>query len=91
MRAVAAERSFLRTLGGGCLAPATAFARVEGGRISIRSVVGDPDGKTLLRDRDEGPDARPEELGDRLARQMLDAGAGEILRLARSSGSGGAA
>jgi len=39
---VEAERAFLRRLGGGCLAPATGFARVADGWRELRAVVGDP-------------------------------------------------
>jgi len=81
--AVEAERAFLRTLGGGCLAPATAHARIEEGRLYIDAVVGDPDGVELLRDRDEGAPAGGEALGAALARRMLDAGAGELLARGR--------
>ncbi len=81
--AVTAERAFLRRLGGGCLAPATAFARIEGSRVRLDGVVGDPDGKRLLRDGQEGGLDAPAELGQRLAERMLGAGAGELLEQAR--------
>jgi len=83
-RAVSAERSFLRRLGGGCLAPATAFARVEGDGIRMDAVVGDPDGRQLLRDRAEGEAARGDALAEAMAVRMLDAGAGEILARIRA-------
>lgn len=90
-RAVATERAFLRAVGGGCLAPATAYARVDGGRVEIDAVVGDPDGKALLRDHDAGPEGKAQEIGEAVARRMLDAGAGEILARARSPQTGGGA
>jgi len=91
-RAVSAERSFLRRLGGGCLAPATAFARVEAGRIRIEAVVGEPDGQRLLRDWAEGESTRGDALGDAIAARLLDAGAGEILAGIRgAAGSEGSA
>lgn len=83
-RAVCAERAFLRAIGGGCLAPATAYARIDAGRITIDAVVGDADGRTLLRDRSEGAEARADALAEGLAARMLAAGAGELLRSARS-------
>lgn len=83
-RAVAAERAFLHALGGGCLAPATAYARAAAGTIEIDAVVGDPDGKTLLRDRIHGPEDRGDLLGEELAARLIAAGAAELLRQARS-------
>jgi hydroxymethylbilane synthase len=84
-RAVDAERAFLRTLGGGCLAPATGYARVEGARLRIDAAVGDPDGKRLLKDSDGGEAADAEAIGSRLALRMLEAGAGRLLEEARES------
>ena len=84
-RAVAAERSFLRRLGGGCLAPATAFARVEGDRIRMEGVVGEADGRRLLRDRAEGESAQGDALAEAMAIRLLDAGAGEILERIRAA------
>lgn len=81
--AVTAERAFLRRLGGGCLAPATAFARIDGSRVRLDAVVGDPDGKRLLRDREEGGLDAPAGLGERLAERLLSAGAGDLLEQAR--------
>ncbi len=86
--AISAERSFLRRLGGGCLAPATAFARVAGGRVRIEAAVGDPDGRSILRDRAEGEATSGDSLAEAMAVRMLDAGAGEILREARAAGEG---
>jgi hydroxymethylbilane synthase len=80
---VEAERAFLRRLGGGCLAPATGFARVQDGGLQLRAAVGDPDGKTLLRDEESGSVADASAIGERLAQRMLDAGAGELLQQAR--------
>jgi hydroxymethylbilane synthase len=88
--AVEAERAFLRRLGGGCLAPATAFAVVESGGIRIDAVVGDPDGRELLRDACQGRAADGRVLGEALAVRLLDAGAGEILARARREAAGGA-
>jgi hydroxymethylbilane synthase len=81
--AVRAERAFLAELGGGCLAPATGFARVESGGLTIEAVVGDPDGIRLLRDEERGGRDEGETLGRRLARRMLAAGAAAMLEAAR--------
>jgi hydroxymethylbilane synthase len=82
-RAVIAERAFLARLGGGCLAPATAHAVDTGDGLEMNAMVGDPDGKRLLRDGESGPADDPVRLGERLAERLLSAGAGEILREVR--------
>jgi hydroxymethylbilane synthase len=82
---VRAERAFLRRLGGGCLAPATGFADLDGDRIRIRAAVGDPDGSTVLRDEESGPRVEAVAVGEALAVRLLDAGAGELLAAARQS------
>jgi len=91
--AVIAERAFLRTLGGGCLAPATAYGRIDEDRLVLRAAVGDADGVELMRDEETGPppDARGDaavvnaaaETGRRLAERMMQAGASELLRQSR--------
>jgi hydroxymethylbilane synthase len=81
--AVEAERAFLKTLGGGCLAPATAYARIEEGRMRIDAAVGDPDGVELMRDGERGDAADARALGAALAARMLEAGAGELLARSR--------
>ena len=88
---VLAERAFLRRLGGGCLAPATAHARIVDGRILLDAMVGDPDGGRLLRDRAEGGSEDGARLGEGLADRLLAAGGEAILTDARSAAPGGAA
>ncbi len=78
--AVEGERSFLRRLGGGCLAPATAYAVVEGGSVRMEAAVGDPDGVKLIRERGSGAVEDAAALGEELAERMLRAGAGELMR-----------
>ena len=83
---VTAERAFLGRLGGGCLAPATGFARVEDGTLRLRAAVGDPDGRRLLRDGEEGDPADADAMGRRVAERMIEAGAAEILDAIREAG-----
>jgi hydroxymethylbilane synthase len=82
-RAVLAERAFLRRLGGGCMAPASAYARALGDGIEIDAMVGDPDGRTTMRDGARGGLLEGERLGEELAARMLSAGADAILSAAR--------
>ena len=76
---VEAERAFLRRLGGGCLAPATAHATIVNGRLHLEAVVGRPDGMSLLMERESGGLDDAEIIGARLAKRLLTAGAGRIL------------
>ena len=84
---VAAERAFLRRLGGGCLAPATAHARIVDSRLHVEAVVGDPGGRVLLSDRESGDVDDAAIIGARLAERLLVAGADRILSDARAEGS----
>jgi hydroxymethylbilane synthase len=83
--AVRAERGFLAGLGGGCLAPAAAHGRIEGGRMLLDGMVGDPDGRRRLRDRVEGDPDAPEALGRELAKRILARGGDAILKDARTA------
>ena len=84
-RAVTAERAFLAHLGGGCLAPAAAHARVQDGDLMLEGVVADPDGSRVLRDREAGPVEDAVALGERLAARLLEAGGAAILREVREA------
>ncbi len=90
--AVAAERGFLRRLEGGCQVPVAAFAEItrEGGGAAVRlhgrvvSLAGDESVEGIL----TGPAAIPpdaDDVGARLAEQLLARGADAILRAARAA------
>ena len=74
-RAVLAERAMLRALEGGCRVPVGALA--EGDRIRLRGVVASPDGELVYRGEAEGEE--PDEVGGRLARELLERGAAVVL------------
>ena len=77
-----AERVFLRALGAGCTAPVGARAQAleSDVRVRMEALVASPDGRQVVRVAGEGEAA---ELGERLAREALAAGAGEILEAIR--------
>jgi hydroxymethylbilane synthase len=77
--AVAAERAFLAGIGGDCNTPLAAHATVSGGRVALRALVTDPDGRRRLDDAGDAPAAEAEALGRRLAERLLAAGAEELL------------
>jgi hydroxymethylbilane synthase len=76
---VAAERSFLRRAGGGCLVPVGARAFATGESLRIIGVIGDPDGHALFRgEKSAGADVTAE-TGAALADELLGQGADRIL------------
>jgi hydroxymethylbilane synthase len=83
---VEAERAFLRRLGGGCSAPATAHARIANGRVHLEALVGEPGGRVLLVERESGGIDDATIIGARLAERLLTAGAAGILSRARQGG-----
>ena len=76
-KAVLAERAMLRALEGGCRVPVGALGLIEGGVVRLRGVVVSPDGALVYRGGAEGQD--PEDVGDRLARELLERGAAVVL------------
>ena len=81
---VAAERAVSRRLDCGCLAPLGGYAVIGDGRLHLAAMIGWPDGGDLIRGEVSGPVQEAEALGDRLGRDLLDRGAGEILESIRA-------
>ena len=77
--ATSAERAFLHALEGGCQIPIGALGAVEGDALTLRGLVSDLEGETVLRGEASGPAADPASVGRRLAAELLERGAGEIL------------
>ena len=84
--AVAAERSFLRKLGGGCQVPIGALARALDGRVHIAGVVADLEGVEVVRGEKEGPAEKAEAIGAELAAELLTNGARGILARVEAAG-----
>ncbi|MGH3148647.1 MAG: hydroxymethylbilane synthase, partial [Rubrobacter sp.] len=74
---VAAERAMLRALEGGCRVPVGARSAHDGHKIQLQGVVASPDGALVYRGEASGEE--PEEVGVRLARDLLDQGAVVVL------------
>jgi hydroxymethylbilane synthase len=90
--AVRAERAVMRALQGGCQVPIAAYAEPAGGaegpaNLRLRAFVGSTDGHDTLRLERSG-DGAPETLGERLAAELLAAGAGRILAGVRGQAGG---
>ena len=77
--ACAAERAFLRKLGGGCQFPIAAYGVVHEKRLNLQGLVADPDGKEVLKDRISGSPDQAEQLGCLLADRLLELGADRLL------------
>jgi len=77
--AVLAERSFLRTLEGGCQVPIGAFAEVKSNGFYFDGLVGSLDGSLTFRSKFRGKKSDAEKIGIVIAKEMLKAGAKEIL------------
>ncbi len=74
-----AERAFLRELEGGCQVPIGVNTHIESGILTLTGMVASLDGQTLLKETIQGQAREAEELGKELARQIRQAGGGEIL------------
>jgi hydroxymethylbilane synthase len=83
--AASAERALLRRLEGGCQVPLGALATVRGGVLALTASLCALDGTRQLSARGEAP-ARLEEaarLGERVADELLEQGAGELVAAQR--------
>jgi hydroxymethylbilane synthase len=76
---VQAERQILMRLHPGCHAPVGVFGRKVGGDIQIYAFVSKPDGTEALGRKTEGPFEQAFELAEKLAEELIAAGAKEIL------------
>lgn len=86
---VTAERAMNRHLQGGCQVPIACYAelqptaevpdKLKSPQVWLRGLVGSPDGKQVIRDEIRGPVAEAEALGIKLAKKLLEQGAGDIL------------
>ena len=76
---VLAERAMNAALEGGCQVPIAGFAEIHEETLHMRGIVGSPDGKQMLRAEIAGHVRDAGKLGDELAHQLLEQGAGEIL------------
>lgn len=80
MAAVLAEKAFVRKIGGGCKVPLGAIAQVKNGELSLYTSVLSPDGKTKIQTSKVGDLASPEELGLKVAQEILNLGAGNLIQ-----------
>ncbi|MCI2808485.1 hydroxymethylbilane synthase [Eoetvoesiella caeni] len=74
-----AERAVSRVLGGSCQVPLAAYATISGSELQIRALVAEPDGSLILRAQASGPVSAARQLGEGVAKELLDNGATAIL------------
>jgi hydroxymethylbilane synthase len=75
-----AERAYQAALGGDCSIPLAGFAeRTSHGELRFRGLVASLDGATIARAEIFGRESEAEQLGERVAEAVLDAGGREIL------------
>ena len=81
---LAAERTIVTALGGGCQLPLGAIAVHDRNGLTMHAVVATPDGRRAIRRDASGPIDDPGALGARLAGELVKAGALEILDRVRT-------
>jgi hydroxymethylbilane synthase len=81
--AVEAERAVVAALGGGCQTPIGALAVLDAAHLDLHAVVVSLDGQQAARCRDRALASEAATLGARVARALLEQGAGLILESVR--------
>jgi hydroxymethylbilane synthase len=85
---VRAERAVSAGLGADCSMPLAAHASLQGDRLSLRALLGRPDGTQILRAAAAGPLSTAAEIGGKAATQLIDQGGRALLdELPSQSGS----
>lgn len=77
---VTAERAMNQRLEGGCQVPIACYAEHSGEQLWLRGLVGEPNGKRIIRKEIIDAASQAEVMGVKLAEQLLADGAGEILK-----------
>jgi len=77
--AILAERALLAALHGGCQVPLGAWARVERSELLLDACVCSVDGSQYMKQRATSPPEQAAQLGEHMARLLIDAGAQSIL------------
>ena len=61
------------------MTPLAAYATVNGGTLTLRALIAEPDGSRVIRGESSGPPEEGNSLGIGLAQVLLDQGGAEIL------------
>jgi hydroxymethylbilane synthase len=73
------ERDFVSAIGAGCSAPVAVNATLDGNKVTIKAMIGYPDGTHIMEHGLEAQLSDSQNLGLDLAKEMIDNGALEIL------------
>lgn len=77
---VSAERAMNTRLNGGCQVPIAGFAELDGDKLSMRGLVGFPDGSALFRSQRQGAAEDAEAIGIAVAEDILSQGGDSALQ-----------
>ena len=77
--AIIAERALLGALHGGCQVPLGAWAHIERGELVLHACVCSVDGAQYVKQRASAPPDQAAQLGEHMARLLIEAGAQPIL------------
>jgi len=80
---VTAERSLLRHLSGGCLAPIAAYGHIKAGQLTLSAVVLSVDGVVRLHETGHGDPAEAAKIGETVGEALLIAGADRWIAASR--------
>ncbi len=73
------ERDFVSKIGAGCSAPVAVNATIEGDSVTVRAMLGYPNGTNIMHKTLSSPVSDYESLGAKLAETMIEEGALEVL------------
>ncbi|MDD4507071.1 MAG: hydroxymethylbilane synthase, partial [Sulfurospirillaceae bacterium] len=78
------ERDFIRILEGGCQVPIGVNAEIQGTQITVKAILGLPDGSQMIVQKLVGNKEDYKLLGQQLAQKVIDEGAKELLKRAET-------
>jgi hydroxymethylbilane synthase len=81
---LSAERAVVTALGGGCQLPLGAIAVHERDSLSVHAIVASPDGRDAIRRTVKGSARSAAALGRKIADELVEAGAADILSAIRN-------
>ena len=76
---IIAERALNKKLEGGCQVPIASYAMLDGDTLHLQALVGEPDGSKIVLGDISGHRSEGEQLGEKLAEDLLSRGAKKIL------------
>jgi len=74
-----AERAMNATLEGDCSVAIAGYAKTMGEELLLKGLVGNVESGSILRAERTGSTSQPKALGELVANQLLDIGAGKLL------------